>query len=269
MAVWDCLIGQNEFSLNDAFCQFNTIYDADLNDYTRTGVYYLGSNLTNAPSEWIKLIVLGANTNGITSSRDLIQIAVNVNVNPRYWIRARNGTTWYEWKSSVDFTHPVGTVIITSEVVNPGNTLGGTWELIDKEFTPGDLGDVMQMNSSNTSVSRAWCKRGGHSMSFNGTFTNSVEFNDTERNLGTLILENMGVTRLPDAFRFVGFSDGGNSEVFLLMENTGSLSSVDIGGNISSVASGKTWFWSLTCVWHNINYMLDSACNKFYWKRTA
>lgn len=163
----------------------------------------------------------------------------------------------------------VGSVIITGTNTNPQATYGGTWTLIDKEFTPADIGDVMQMNSTNTTQSRAYGKRGGHTISFNANFVNKVAFNDTQRELGTLDLASMGVTRLSDAFRTLGFSDGGNAEIFLLLESNGVLSTVDVGGNITSVAKDNTFFWNITITWSDINQMLDSACNKFYWKRTA
>ena len=261
------LLGEYGFDLNSAFGAFAT-QNGDANTYTRTGIYYLGSSSTNVPASWIRLFVMGRNDNN-DEYGDLVQIAVNVNIEPKMWIRCRNGATWYDWKLIAQQSHPVGAIVVTSTNKNPSNEFGGTWELIDKEFTPTDIGDVMTMNSTNTSESKAWGKRGGHSISFNGTFTNKVTFNDTERELGTLNLANMGVTRLPDAFRFVGFTDGGNSEIFLYLLNTGVLKTVDIGGNLTSVAADKTWFWSITMVWHNIEYMLDSACNKFYWKRTA
>ena len=174
-----------------------------------------------------------------------------------------------------EIMYPVGSIITTGydsvaqARIDPKDLYGGEWELIDKEFTPADIGDVMQMNSTNTTQSEAYGKRAGHTISFNANFVNKVAFNDTQRELGTLNLAKMGVTRLSDVFRTVGFSDGGNSEIFLLLANTGVLSTVDIGGNITSVAKDNTFFWSMTITWSNIDQMLDEACSKFYWKRTA
>ena len=231
------------FELADTF-DVNTVYTIEIaiDDYLRTGT-------NSAPVGKAKALIDHWEENGI----DYYNINAEI---------LQNG-------EALASKPPVGAVVITGTNTNPGATYGGTWTLIDKEFTPADIGDVMQMNSTNTTQSRAYGKRGGHTISFNANFVNKVAFNDTQRELGTLDLASMGVTRLSDAFRTLGFSDGGNAEIFLLLENTGVLSTVDVGGNITSVAKDNTFFWNITITWSDINQMLDSACNKFYWKRTA
>lgn len=74
---------------------------ADCNDYINTGIYYLGSNLSNAPQDYIKLIVLGANKS--VSIGDVFQIAGGVSNGKMY---CRNGNfkasegkiVWGQWR---------------------------------------------------------------------------------------------------------------------------------------------------------------------------
>ena len=75
--------------------------NADCNNYINTGIYYLGSNLVNAPQDYIKLIVLGVNKG--VSIGDVFQIAGGVSNGKMY---CRNGnfkasegkTIWGQWQ---------------------------------------------------------------------------------------------------------------------------------------------------------------------------
>lgn len=77
------------------------ISNVDCNNYINTGIYYLGSNLTNAPQEYIKLIVLGEDKS--VSMGDVFQIAGGVSNNKMY---CRNGNfkaseqkiVWGKWQ---------------------------------------------------------------------------------------------------------------------------------------------------------------------------
>lgn len=79
----------------------SSIPSADCNDYINTGIYYLGSNLSNAPQDYIKLIVLGVNKS--VSIGDVFQIAGGVSNRKMY---CRNGNfkaseqkiVWGEWQ---------------------------------------------------------------------------------------------------------------------------------------------------------------------------
>lgn len=42
-----------------------------------------------------------------------------------------------------------------------------------------------------------------------------------------------------------------------------------VGDNSHKISSGAAIYWNQTIVADNHNSMLDSACDKFYWKRTA
>lgn len=74
---------------------------ADCNDYINTGIYYLSSNLSNAPQDYIKLIVLGVNKS--VSIGDVFQIAGGTSNGKMY---CRNGNfkasegkiAWGQWR---------------------------------------------------------------------------------------------------------------------------------------------------------------------------
>lgn len=110
--------------------------------------------------------------------------------------------------------------------------------------------------------------RSDHSITLTGSFVNKVAFTDTEQAIGQLNLASIGISQLPEVMRFVGYSDGGNSMVQLNLTAAGALSKPDVEYNLTSVAAGKTWVFSFTCVIDD-SAMLASACNRFYWERTA
>jgi hypothetical protein len=68
-----------------------------------------------------------------------------------------------------------------------------------------------------------------------------------------------------------GFSDGGNGIIMTALESDGNLITVDVvekGDASTTIPIGSNCFVEFT---HEISteHMLDSACNKFYWRRTA
>lgn len=71
--------------------------NVNCNNYTKTGIYYLGTNLSNAPSNWIKLMVMG---NSNTTNGDIVQLAVCVITRQVYTrsATAQNGSfVWKDW----------------------------------------------------------------------------------------------------------------------------------------------------------------------------
>lgn len=166
-------------------------------------------------------------------------------------------------------TYNVGDVYITSTNTNPKNILGyGTWTLFDKEFTNIGRYDIGFEPSGNISSVIAAFTRSGHNITLNLSFITDIAFTDTAVTLGTINFDEWGVTRLGFSTREVGYSDGGNC-VFMvdIAGSTGEMSCVDIVGADSMVAGSSCY---ITIPFQFIyTYMLDSACNKFYWRRTA
>lgn len=187
--------------------------------------------------------------------------------------------TWTEYKDRVDFKRitvkgndlyapRVGDVLITSTNVGKeemASRYGGTWELIDKEFAP-ETGNNGFKNSKASASTPKWL-RSGHSITLDLYWTTSVQINDDTILVGTWDLTTLGVSSLPGPYRSNAYSDNGQSLAFMVLESNGAFSSVDQIPD-SYIASGRTLLVSYTL---NVmpNAMLDSACNKFYWKRIS
>ena len=66
--------------------------NVDYNDFTETGIYYMGINNSNQPSGYCYMLVM------YNGAYDLVQLAISVS-NFTIYVRSRNFTTWSEWKS--------------------------------------------------------------------------------------------------------------------------------------------------------------------------
>lgn len=68
--------------------------NGDANNFTRSGMYYLGSNSTNTPDgkSYVRLFVSGYNQQG-----DIAQIAMPVSQN-QMWTRTSSNGNWKEWR---------------------------------------------------------------------------------------------------------------------------------------------------------------------------
>lgn len=163
----------------------------------------------------------------------------------------------------------VGDIVITSTNENPQDRLGGTWELIDKEFSLID-NLVSGFNPNTTNISSATpltFSRSGHSISMRFGFVPKVNLTDSTVEIGNFDLQILGITQFFSDIRPVGWSDAGNGMIMFIITNEGNLTSVDVIPD-SSIASGRTSYFSIN-VSFTKNYMLDEACDKFYWRKTA
>lgn len=167
--------------------------------------------------------------------------------------------------------HPIGSIYITSKNTNPSNELGGTWELIDKEFAP-----VYGSTTSDTSLFvpnelesyTFYYSLSGHSVWFMLTFTPNSNITDTTKKIGTIHYDEVGLTRLPHSIRSVGFSDGANAmNCCSLGYDSGQIDSLDVIPDHNNPAGDRADVVFSINVPHVM--MLDDFCNKFYWKRTA
>lgn len=180
---------------------------------------------------------------------------------------------------SADDAYPIGSVYITS--TNSAPTVGGTWTLIDKEFTPTTAtqistgtssSDDFVLNSTNTTSMSAWVSRHGHSITLSiNAITFKVSVSGTNLTLGTFNLSHLGASKATVSPIIMGWSDGAHAIVGMTINRTsGVLQSQDVvvRGTGTSIAAGSSAVFTveLPC---DYQYMTDSLCNKFYWKRTA
>jgi len=193
-----------------------------------------------------------------------------------------SGKVWRKCGSSVDVTdwkslvytsdlYPVGTCYTTISNTNP-STLGmpGTWELIDKEFTPVYQDGGFTVSSTNVSAGYFKWSRAGHTITLENRWVTNVATTDSTIEVGSWVLATLGVSALARTLKFVSWSDGGEAISFCQINTTGAMVTYDTlpaSTNTSGLASGIEFNGTISVVIPH-TLMLDSACNKFVWKRT-
>lgn len=194
----------------------------------------------------------------------------------RTFIRYSNssGTDWSEW--SCMCSYGIGDVICTSTNENPATRFGGKWTLIDKEFTSlyykygeDKVGNYITDGEAAT-CTEVCVIRSGHSIFLRLYFTTTAELADSTLVLGTLNLPALGLNSLSyTGTGGVYAADGGNSIVMANVTDTGIVQSVDVinknGGNLAIGSTPRIHIDRTVLA----SQMIDSFCNKFYWKRTA
>lgn len=163
---------------------------------------------------------------------------------------------------------PVNSIIITATNSNPSSIYGGTWSLIDKEFAPvrSTLGGF-DINTTNVSSSSIRYSRSGHTINLEIQITPKVKLADSMIVLGNFDFATLGITKLNHTIRLLLASDGGQGIVMgEIIYNTGEFRSFDTIP--SDISANNNCYINLSFS-NYYTQMLDSACNKFYWKRTA
>lgn len=178
--------------------------------------------------------------------------------------------------------HPIGSVLITSTNVNPGASVGGTWELLDKEYKNEMLAltaNVSAWTAGSANLTSGYVIRANHSTRLKLVLTTTTSLSaGTAINLGTISPTTIGADSNIPLIAF-GTSDlVGNIVQAVNKEGT---ETYDIQYNIS--ANGLI---TITKIFNNktlpvgtvVNittfipmvkdFMADWACDKFYWKRT-
>lgn len=165
----------------------------------------------------------------------------------------------------------IGDIRITSTNVAPNEP--GTWTLIDQEFTPtygtNNSGSTyFTKNSVVSSFELSWI-RSGHILTMRiGINYNPNSYGDNAQTLGTIHWNAFGIKNLAYSItnHLVG-SDAGNGAVtWSINYSSGLVEHTDILDSPATTAQS----WYLQVEFHiPSSLMLESACNKFYWKRTA
>lgn len=207
--------------------------------------------------------------------------------------------------TSSKLEHPVGSIIITNTATNPGATAAGTWELVDKDFKNGYV-DITR-NWTQTvpgyvaagAATLSWGKmmRNGHTIFLQlwlvtSTDNGFISLNpDSDINLGILSRAACGLDETKQEGSFIisaerdiamavtpeYTSQAGTTvktnyyPVCINFRGDGLFSiagtTVSAGGGLS--LPDGTLICVSTAVQADWRGMLDSACDKFYWKRTA
>ena len=166
--------------------------------------------------------------------------------------------------------YPIDSIVITSTNENPSTKLGGTWELIDKEFkSSADNNTIFFSANSNATTKSCLLIRAGHTLRIRLNFTNKVEITDSGAVIGEFNYNLIGIARTNIGLSsMVGGTDNGNCTfIYDVNHSTGSTFIGDVVGE-NSLATNSNCFIDFTVPIQK-EYMLDSFCDKFYWKRIA
>lgn len=183
--------------------------------------------------------------------------------------------------ASLDDVYPVNSVVITSTNTNPSSDFGGTWVLMNKEYRVQKLpaNDYATWNSSITDDGDGYILIAGNRVSAVLTFTNKIALNDDKVEIVEFPWNDIGVNAsltLPCVVSNDYFCDGANTVGLAGMATSwvGQRGFFVIEHNdvvpqgSSGVATGHMFYLKMD-LWLEDSQMLDSFCDKFYWKRTA
>ena len=174
--------------------------------------------------------------------------------------------------------YPVGTVYVSDSNKNPGTVLGGKWQLIDKGFRALSKelvqGEDYTINETNCDAkTEVAYTRTGNTLYIRITLVNKVKITDSSLSMLTLNLNKIGVSQFAwSRSQILGGSDGGEGIVNASLNyKSGEFSTQDVclnndGGTEMEIEKTTVFHITIPVIY---TFMLDSACDKFYWKRTA
>lgn len=177
--------------------------------------------------------------------------------------------------------HPVGSTYITSTNTNPSSILGiGTWELYDKEFASySSTTSVLSIYTTYvSSVSGFLLVRKGHDITIRFQLTTNAALGYADRNLVNFTTSSIGLTSAYADWNVIGSSSNNSNNIdgIILGQLNGDndnttfiLSSRSTVTRVSEqqIPSGSIVSFLLKPLF-TFDQMMDSACNKFYWRRT-
>lgn len=116
-ANWDNLdtkIANIEAGINKLDDRAKSIIQSnvDANNFVNSGFYYLGSNCSNVPTNYIRLIVNGSDTSG-----DILQIAVGISDETAYF-RMKKSNSWKSWKQLSEPVITTGVEFKTGRIID-------------------------------------------------------------------------------------------------------------------------------------------------------
>ena len=213
-------------------------------------------------------------TNLETSSADMETLINNINtLNATQDSRISDlESTTVKSAELLNLIYPIGSVYTTSTNADPSSILGGTWTLTDKEFSYASfsVANVFTVNSTNLTSIAGTIIRNNHFFTIYFTLTPKVAITDSTLQMGTLSLSSLGVSSLPSQY-YSSTTDGGQASFVWQINASGVLSTVDVIVRGSSTASLSTDYnpRGYCVVPVTTSQMIDSACSRFFWKRTA
>ena len=179
-------------------------------------------------------------------------------------------------KSIIDILHPVGSCYITSTNTDPSSAFGGTWELIDKRFSPTSNTTGETWNTTNTqgTCNFDWV-RSDHDIWLRISWANKVAFSDSELKIVTINMATLGFVSGTAGYYqwFTGACDGINAALLMNLSWSGSTATIAVQDAVTRATSYPTTTgqncYATVHIRCNLGHMADSACNQFVWKRKS
>ena len=170
-----------------------------------------------------------------------------------------------------DLMHPVGSIFITSTNTDPSATLGGTWTLFNKGFT-SYAGENSEFVTAESNVSGVTCSviRNDSTLRVRLGCTLGFNVTDTSTKIAKLNWDKIGINAISYALYSypVGCDAGDAILLCQVLNESGEVSINDaIGPNRGNATKDATIYIDFT-VPIRYSQMIDSFCNRFYWKRT-
>ena len=186
-------------------------------------------------------------------------------------------TLYNVYTSLLNTVHPIGRVLVTSENKNPSETLGGTWELVDKGFKTRyfTLPNATYWHNHLSSVStsaNSYIAISDHEVKVHINMTASMDITNTSAvALGQVMVSECGISALPkDTVYYSAQTAGTVSSVAYTVKTDGTVTSLDAiaAGGEHKLPKSTNFCIDFTLP-ATVSIMQDAAWDKFYWKRTA
>lgn len=181
---------------------------------------------------------------------------------------------WITWvTNAITNAHPVGSCYSTNTNTNPSAWLGGTWELIDKQFGYHWITNPFAFNTTNTTDSSSAACLHGNAIEFRMIWKNNVNLSDSTVTIATLDVTKCGLNATQHTQYPVAFNDGCNAIGMMITSWSGTTMTITSNDWVTRATSYPTTkdncFLSWVMVVQDPSTMIDSFCNEFIWKRTA
>ena len=181
---------------------------------------------------------------------------------------------------------PVGSILITSTNENPSTKVGGSWQLIDKEYKPAVGSNVYWTSAVSGSAPlvevMGFVTRTGHSIQLHADITTKDRISSASNSITLGKFDHTmigGLTNTPISFGYFGSSiatavytsDGSTTEscsIRYSLDWNGSLAVYEIFNANKQLPAGTKIYLNVPILM-DPEYMGDSFCDKFYWKRLA
>lgn len=256
---------------------FNDTTGADWKEMMKNKLDYCIANIETSSNYKMSFINGGWSGNnygfGLFSKiNGIYQLVWFSNTVIRY-CRKSSGTytyySWYESDTALRTAFPINSMYTTHFNNNPSNLgLPGTWTLIDRDYAVNGGQGALELNTTNTSSEDGWWIRDGHTINVDLRWITKVQISDSTVVIGKLKKDVLGLNNnLYMGIRAVGYTDSGNSILMVQVADDLTVSVVDIVPD-DYVAAGQTCYVNLTFV-IPATRMLDSACDRFHWRRSA